>query len=767
MAGFPDWLDPSTLPPGYQPSAGETPYGLDPYGTDPNAALAAGGYGAGQPPVTGAPPNTALPGNQLIDPSTGVQAGVPDAMTGAAPPTPFVPGAAPPPSMQPDGSPRINSGAGVGDEQQAVADQANSFNKYAETAQGATAAQGAAADAHQKALTKAWNDSADKYTQAQDTLAMAREASHRQASAENAQWAKDMDAQAAKMPDHSHWWESQSGFGKALYLAGLAFSTYGQSKVYGAKNPAADMMMKAIDDDMSAQKDRLARQTQTMRENGTQMRSDQRDKLSDIQDSYAKKIMKIEMVRQALIEQSKQAGPEDRKAALLAGAASLEGEKTKILTARVEQTHREQQGAMDRVSREKTAAESDWTSRSNNRATIAGENTRQGLELTDKDKLHAADIAKDFSLAGMKLDEKGNVTGGPVDKDSRGVSQDLGLSMVDKDTGKPIGNGDFIVHKDDKAPEKAGSLAQAANQRMSDLRYVKKSISDDSFATLILAKDPALTARIVRLAYTTAQENEPGGKKSDNDISYALKENFGFDALGGGIDKAKLALNKDKVLMLIQSEMDNMPAKVSKELTIYNDTLRNGTRSKLIWTPQSVEAPDRPTETITGALAAAGHGGRLEVPASPEAFRKAQATEDQAPEFKGQVMVPYDEQKVRDLNATFKGASPDHIKVLADEALKTLEGNQDRWNGSVHKKSESDITTASAIQVAAEDASKKSAKRIQDAEDYLRSSSGFLAPNRGALMDHAGAIEAVEKKFGLTNLDHNEWAQILEAAGVK
>lgn len=753
MADFPGWLDPSTLPPGYQPQ-GEAPSGFNPY-ADPSAALAAGGYGSGNvqpmgPGDRGAPPNLAVPGNQLLDPNTGLPVTPDSAATPPGAPPPGVAGPAQP--AQPDQvgpvPPTIDSVRAPGDVTGSQTDEAKALNEESRLKMAAAGAQFDAGDAAQRRMADAWNKSADQVTREQETFAMAREAAHRQASAENAEWATQMDAQAAKQPDHHHWWENQSSFGKALYLAGLAFSTYGASKVYGAKNPAADMMMKAIDDDVAEQKERLSRQTQALRERGTQMRQDQASKVTDLQDTYSKKIMRLETVRQALLEQAKQPGPADRQAALLRAQGEIEAAKTKILAQRTENSVKQSEGALARASEERKTANTNWTSRANNNDTIKGENQRNADTL-QKDR----DLAQ--ISASAKLAEKSSVDL----KDIRGTSQELGVTMIGED-GKPT---DFKTHKDSDANVKAGQIAQAANQRMDDLAYIQKAIKNDTFTSLMTGKDAEMNARIVRLSYDTAKSDDPSSKVSDNDFSFAVKQNFGYDMTGGVVDKAKFAMNKAATESLIKDEMRSMPQRVANKLQVYNDTLLNGSKSHLIWTPKSMEAPEAPGHNATQALRDAGLPVKLEVPRTPEEFRKAKDLEATDPAFKGQVIAPYDESRIRDLHNDFVGATPANIADLTKQALKEYEGNsRDAWNGKPAQTA-SDLITTNAIKTQAADDTKVAEKALVDFEDHLKA---IIHTPLGAGFTREHIQEIGRKEYGLTNMRPSDWTEALTKAGV-
>lgn len=766
----------------------------DPYlsGIDPLAALIAGGY-APDPSQSAmpAPPGMVLP--TLSGPATPPVAIVPttaqslqhEPLAGAADQGPsghladpfdkIADPFAPPPSAQAKlaqitdqsaaaarGAPGLEKTPAYGDTTGAEKQENAAFNEESAVGQNKADADVEASREYQNQIAEAYKQHAEGLTDAARNEAQAREYLHRSAAAETATWMQKMDAQAAKTPDHHHWWDHTSGFSKAMWLASLAF---GAGAVrYGGKNVGLDMLHQSIEEDMEQQKDRLARERENLKLRGTQMQQRQAQNLSDLQDNYSKHVMRLETLKQAFLEKAKAPGPAAAKQAHLAAAQEMDKKKLEIAGKRVAQSVTEKEGALNRSS----------------------ENYRAQLSSNTQKVIASANIKKDYDLAELSADVSLAKDAKKGQGDTRAVSPNTGMQLVDPKTGSPVGDGMVRVHKDDKSLENMAGIATAGNQRYADLALIKKHVDDDSLWDLSTQKDPELTAAVVRLGYTTAKADDPGGRINDNDFTYGVKQSIGYDPTSGIIQPLQTSRNKAAMTRMIDKEMKDMVPRVQNEVNKYNDADLNGKDAKIMWSPRTVTAPAVPDRNATEQLRAAGVPVTLQEPKTVKDYNKAKELEDRDSHFQGQVLPPYDRAKVSSVAASFEGSSPEHIEAIAREALKTLEGNKDPWAGPVAKDTSETRVTKLAIESERDKALEHSRKAIKDAEDWLRehNTSPEARDDVMVAIDEMGQVpgspfsgrhpglspkdaqDIVEKKFGLMNLRPQEWEEVLRAGHV-
>ena len=175
----------------------------------------------------------------------------------------------------------------------------------------------------------------------------AREKAHAEADSEVARWMADLEAKSAQEPSPRRWWDNTSGFGKALYMLGLAFGAAAQA--HGApSNVALDQVNREIEADVQRQKETLARQMDVLRVKGKVMSERQARDLADLADEHAARVQRWDALGKALDLRAKAPGDADDAVAMAKAKAYVASQMTAVATDKLKAVRTAKESALAR-----------------------------------------------------------------------------------------------------------------------------------------------------------------------------------------------------------------------------------------------------------------------------------------------------------------------------------------------------------------------------------------------------------------------------------
>lgn len=526
--------------------------------------------------------------------------------------------------------------------------QGTALNQSEESASAAAVMKNQAARAQAAREGKAYLDTADLYNAANEEYSKALDQAHRAAAAENAQWMQQMDALGKQEPNNHHWFESKSTLGKGLFMLSMltgakaeALSPRVTASIFGDIN-------KMMDDDVKAQEQRIARQVDIGKQRGVIMQREQQQILTDLQDRFSKKVMKIEALKNAFLAQAKAPSSTDDKAAVAAVVAELDKQRVNIAGERMKESVTMREGVLNRQ-KDITVAN----------IKEAGDNARLG-----------ATLKKDYDLAALSASQKET----PEEKkmvDQQGLADNATLIGPD---GKARGDGVVLIHKD-KKPE-ASQLSAAASARYAALVRVRDAIKNDTFSDLVLKKDPQMTSDVVMLGYTGARTLDPSGRITDKDFEAAVENQLGGDLStlrGRAAQVGKGGF--DKLVPFLDKEIADLPKRTGKALEDYVDySLPQNKGAHVIWHPKDLEAAPPREPGAAETLANAGVPAD-QVPKTPEPVSRTQFENERAlnalPPYKREGTGSFVDQA----KASFDGLDPASIRKAGEARMKSVEGD--------------------------------------------------------------------------------------------
>ena len=353
---------------------------------------------------------------------------------------------------------------------------------------------------HENAKATAAEKYAADLTKANQDYETRREAAHKAAAAETAAWMQDLDHKAAEEPSPGRWWENTSNFGKAMWLASLAFGS--AAVAHGAKsNVALDMMDEVIKEDIQSQKDRIARQMDTLRQRGQVMREDQKERLSDLTDDHTMAVSRYNAILQAAQARAEVTNSKDEASAL-----------AKVRT------------LMD--TRKAAAATESLKERTQERLNTAQQGHATAMEnLRFQHQKELKQMEEDAALAAKLLTAGGKGEGLPV-------AAATGISVVDR-AGK-VRQASF--------PKEAASVVQKISENVpleaKTLREAEDALRHASRESLLLAKhggDPELMSKIYSVLDPIIQQtagmsglSRQGAREAIAAQVFGVKDMFGL-----------------------------------------------------------------------------------------------------------------------------------------------------------------------------------------------------------------------------------------------
>lgn len=482
-----------------------------------------------------------------------------------------------------------------------------------------------------------------------DQFRQSRDQARMEAERETGRWLQKMEAMAAEEPNPTRYWQNQDGFGKSLWLLGMAMSSaalIGEKGAGQKTNPVLSMLQNELDKDVQAQKARMAKQYETEKTRGDIMQRRQGEKMTDLKDDYSMYYQRLEGLKQAAMLRAQAPGPEDTKAAMLMGVQKI----TEL-----------QFGLANEHAKEQFQAREATLSRAHS--------------------AYQAKLNRDHELAMKDMEVKARAeserlkAGQDALKDYRGISPTTGIRVTNS-AGKPIGlgqDGAFLVEKGEN--EKAvRDIASSAQTRYDSMKYVARALRKGDDLVLLLKRDPEFQQHLTKLGYATAKEMAPG-IVTDKDFSNGLRAKIGADletftgrvgvASGIGADMESLADAMDIAIR-------NMPKHVSNQLRAHlNSSLPGyeGDDVRVDWTPKSLEAPEPAKDTLDTRAARwnidTGATGTMS-PKEFDAREKAGTLPAYAPTAPGKTST---ERIVKTAIEDMQASGPDMAREVAQKAI--------------------------------------------------------------------------------------------------
>lgn len=523
-------------PPPVPAPAGGPPTGAGP--VDPYATLAITGQGG--------PPGQPTPG---ITPDTGRM--LANSLTG---------------TPQPPGAPGGGTGAPgprkpLNAEDAADQDVTNAFGATAKSADQAAVLKNQAERDRLNAQADAMVQGNTKIAADDTAYYKARMANEAAADLETKQWMQDLDKKSKEEPNPHRWWDNTSSFGKAMWLASLAFSTMGQAKV-GGKNIAGEMMSSEIDADIARQKDSLTRQIDAMKLKGQEIDKTSARKLADLQDVHAARVTRLMSLQQAMVLRAGAPGSTDDKAAVANANAELGKLAISEAQKKRELISGERQKTLDRQHEDYRAAN-----------TINAENNRQTNSIGAENERHTEDRIDKYNLAGIKFGEK--LEGAGADKEHKDyipLSPAAQIYRLDANGNKVLdesGQPEPVrIHKDafkDVGPEAVNATALA-----NGLHGLRDQMADSTTRGRLLKNDVALNSAVKSVLdpQIKAMGLRPGAETYKNVSEQILGEDY--DSF-----MSRLKSNPDDVVQVLDQKIRDLPGDIQHKLAVVSD-LREG-----------------------------------------------------------------------------------------------------------------------------------------------------------------------------------------------
>lgn len=561
----------------------------------------------------------------------------------------------------------------------------------------------------------------------------ARAAARKDADAETAAWMRDIEQKTRQEPSPSHWFESQSGFGKIMTIMSIAFGALAASKNPAIKNIGIEMMQHEIERDMQGQKDKLARQLEVAKMRGQKIDSKLASRLADAKDDHTLMAERYSALQQAAIARAQAPGPEDQRAAYATAAQWASEKGFEIAGKRSDRAYLEREKKLDRDAE-------------NARAYMTDKRDRDIAKATSQEHYDLAGIKYGMTAAKPQAQD-------PKLKDTRTLPPQItGMRVVDDKTGQPVGphaGGGLVVS--DKVEKEVISASKQANEHFATLKRVSQELGKDEDLSVLLKRSPQLVSDLTALGYQTAKDNDPGGRITDKDFSAGVEQELGGDLLSlkGRLAAGTFAAGQGKLKEIVDKHIRDFPKKFGRNMGTYIDASIPGYEgnTRLDWTPQSVETEEAKPPTPSQIESKYGGSGKVPSPKSFADLAHGEAVERAG----GQGLPPYKpgvEDIVTQTIADFKGATPSKIGDFARTAMSAVKGDQ---------RAELKIAKEAEVE----------GKRAQENLDHFKAAVKVVAiTERFHGGDPVEAAQRLATKYGLTQMKGDELIDLMRKLDV-
>lgn len=437
---------------------------------------------------------------------------------------------------------------------------------------------------------------------------IAREHAHQQAATDTANWMQSMDKQVAEKPSAGNWWHDQTGFGKALWLLGLAFGAKSQS--LGGKNTVADMINQEIDNDMKRQQEVINKRGENLRNKGKVMLENQTQQLNDINDDYTHRVGRIGALMEANKVKAAQATTDDLKATYSKADAYLAGKKTEVAKDRYDNSVKERLNVVDQ--QYETGRESLKLTHETNEKVLdrQHQSSENALERQNKRDLAEEKVAGQLAAAEKKAQNKQDLHEFPIQS---------GVNLTEPDEqGRPKVT-TFAVPKDQAEP--ASKIVQSNQAKIVALSKLRDELSKDGTPYGTFENSNEGRQRLASIVDPIVKQ--VGGRFSPDNAKLVTDMILGEDP-SSIWQRAKGSSTKDIVKML-DREIQEAPGYFRQQLLgIPGSNLADHPNANLVVTAPDTTGPaeheytpDEKYESATGKPAASV---RLDSPADIKDF---------------------------------------------------------------------------------------------------------------------------------------------------
>ncbi len=435
------------------------------------------------------------------------------------------------------------------------------------------------------AAQSAYTDSLTKIDQKHQAARLQNEAT---ADAETATWLRNQQDLSTKEPNRARYWESQSSFGKAMWLLGVGATAFANMNHPGAPNMASQMLMDEVNADVAAQKDRLANQREFGRTQGAIMKDKQNRRVHDAEDDYSKAFQRLESVKSELMERAKRPGSAERAAMDAGVALQIQQAQTALVG---QHNQRAVQMYMAKSQQDHASA-------------LQGAMIKHQTDEKALDRQLARDLAEERIQA--KIDEIAAKAGGAGDKDMWKVNEQSGLRAVIRD---PATGAEqqvpAYVHKD--LYKEYMPKVTAANDEDTKLRTIQRELKNMSWSDFQRGGTSTFKEAMIGVNYELAKKYN--SKVTDKDYEVAEKEATG----GNNTFLQRIWTPGDsieQVRALFDQRVRNHASIVNNDLS----ALPNPHGEVYRWSPQKTTTDEARTLTPDEAQAKLGVKSNTPVP---------------------------------------------------------------------------------------------------------------------------------------------------------
>lgn len=478
---------------------------------------------------------------------------------------------------------------------------------------------------------------------------------------ETASWIQELQDQAAREPNPNRWWQNQSRLGKALWAIGMFAGAIYKAQTPGAQNVALEMVRQELAQDMEEQRQRMARQLNSLKAKGEVMRDKHARLATDLKDDYAMGLGRIDALERAFMARAVVPGDLDAAAARAQVHLAFQQLKLPYVEGfRKERVEERNAATMRNFQASQAAADRAFRKQQ--------QEDEQAFTLQRDEKQHQYRLAESPVSVSASYTPGGPI---PLGKDGRALYSELqgkGLVLKGPD-GKPAnGNGLIRVHPEDF--KEASEVVTKANDRYTQMQELVELLDANGFGTTEFVfgnLDPAIQARINKLGYAIAKEHDP--RITNQDFSKGIEQAMGFDPNGNWLSRGKAVVNADAVKKMLRDELNAMPDRVNNTFRAYNRAEVNGQGTSLVWDPDLLGG-EKVQEKNAAQIEGRQSPTLTQAPVTGVKDYQAKRKAETDPSRKGLELPPHDSSVVHSIIDTAEGRAPSTVEAKAAEVLK-------------------------------------------------------------------------------------------------
>lgn len=482
-----------------------------------------------------------------------------------------------------------------------------------------------------------------------------RELARQNAAVETMKWMQSMEDMAKREPNHQRYWQNTDGFGKGLWLLGMAFSGAAQIGRQDAglrPNPVLEMLQSEISKDVESQKERMARERDVLKTKGDLMLRTQDQSMADLKDDYSLTWARLDALEKAAVLKASAPGTMAEQAAWQQGIAWIQEAKAGIAGRKVHELSAAREAAIARAH--------------------SSDEKRKDRNL----QLQLAQIEASAKIAAeqAKAAGTGKAMAGPYErKDLRAVDmKGTGISVVDEASGRPI---NLLVHKDQH--DNFTKATQHFNTMYDALKQMRDIMSSGAEWDVILRDNPQLESLITQLGYQATDQLAPGDRKTDQDVRYGMKYMFGqnYDTTTGRI-AGRIVTSPEDVVKFLDRQLATYPKKAQETLSHYLDPdIYDGAKVRMQFSPVNLAPTEKYEPTLEDEAKQAGvPAAKPQTIGSIYGLEQAETLEKVAPGSLPK-MKTGNATEVSKLKTQAARMSPERIDQFANAAYEKVRGD--------------------------------------------------------------------------------------------